>query len=282
MKTGSTLLALRSASAAIVTVLLTAGAVWLFWLAGNSSLNAVRASGPDAPADLLVVGAAGVGAVLLLWLGLGATLAALAAIPGTVGRISAAAAEHVAPAVVRRVTAVVLGATLATAAAPMAHAGGSHSGPALSTTTSRTTTTSQTTAPPAPDPAFGVAVRPPVVDAAPEPGQPTPASAPDPGFGAGLTTSPAPVSTTTAPPSLGPLGPAPPTPSTGRPGTVTVVRGDSLWVIARRHLGPNATAQQVAREWPRWYAANRAVIGSNPNLIRAGQVLTAPNPGSSS
>jgi nucleoid-associated protein YgaU len=61
-----------------------------------------------------------------------------------------------------------------------------------------------------------------------------------------------------------------------------VVRGDSLWVIARHHLGPNATAQQVAREWARWYAANRSVIGSNPNLIRAGQVLTAPNPGSSS
>jgi nucleoid-associated protein YgaU len=61
-----------------------------------------------------------------------------------------------------------------------------------------------------------------------------------------------------------------------------VVRGDSLWVIAARHLGPQATRQQVAREWPRWYAANRKVIGPDPNLIRVGQVLTPPTPGASS
>ena len=124
MSAGSAPLVRRSASAAVVAAVLTAGGVWLFWLAGGSSLDAVRASGPDAPADLLVLGAAGVGAALLLWLGVGVTLAALAAIPGAVGRISAAAAERVTPAAVRRVTAVVLGATLATAATPVAHAVG--------------------------------------------------------------------------------------------------------------------------------------------------------------
>ena len=67
----------------------------------------------------------------------------------------------------------------------------------------------------------------------------------------------------------------------GPPGTVTVVRGDSLWAIAHRHLGAQANAQQIAREWPRWYAANRTVIGPNPNLIRAGQVLTVPTSGPS-
>ena len=86
------------------------------------------------------------------------------------------------------------------------------------------------------------------------------------------------------PPALGPLGPAPHTVSPGAPSsaTVTVVRGDSLWVIAARHLGPQATRRQVAREWPRWYAANRAVIGPNPNHILVGQVLTVPSPGASS
>ena len=61
-----------------------------------------------------------------------------------------------------------------------------------------------------------------------------------------------------------------------------MVRGDSLWAIAARHLGPQATRRQVAHEWPRWYAANRKVIGPDPNLIRVGQVLTAPTSGASS
>jgi nucleoid-associated protein YgaU len=57
---------------------------------------------------------------------------------------------------------------------------------------------------------------------------------------------------------------------------VTVVRGDSLWAIAARHLGPHSTTQQIAHEWPRWYAANRTVIGPDPDLIRVGQVLSVP------
>lgn len=58
--------------------------------------------------------------------------------------------------------------------------------------------------------------------------------------------------------------------------TVVVRCGDSLWSIAASHLGPEATVEQVAREWPRWYAANRAVIGADPDLIRPGQELRPP------
>jgi nucleoid-associated protein YgaU len=87
---------------------------------------------------------------------------------------------------------------------------------------------------------------------------------------------------TTAAPGLGPLGPGPQTPSFTASQTVTVVRGDSLWAIAARHLGPHATPLQVAREWPRWYAANHTVIGPNPNLIRVGQILTVPTSGAPS
>ena len=62
---------------------------------------------------------------------------------------------------------------------------------------------------------------------------------------------------------------------------VVVHRGDTLWSIAERHLGDRATPAAVAAEWPRWYAANRAVIGSDPHLILPGQrlVLPAPTPG---
>lgn len=57
---------------------------------------------------------------------------------------------------------------------------------------------------------------------------------------------------------------------------VVVHRGDSLWTIAARHLGPDATDVDVARAWPRWYQANRAAIGADPDLILPGTVLVAP------
>lgn len=61
-----------------------------------------------------------------------------------------------------------------------------------------------------------------------------------------------------------------------QPATVVVHRGDDLWSIVARHLGPSASAGRIAEEVPRWHAANRAVIGSDPDLLLVGQVLTAP------
>ena len=55
-----------------------------------------------------------------------------------------------------------------------------------------------------------------------------------------------------------------------------VRRGDTLWAVVARDLGPYATAAEIAREWPRWYAANRTVIGADPNMIRPGEVLHPP------
>lgn len=63
------------------------------------------------------------------------------------------------------------------------------------------------------------------------------------------------------------------------PGSTTeavVQPGDSLWTIAARHLGSEATDANVAKAWPRWYEANRSVIGESPELLQPGWVLHAP------
>ncbi|WP_158230853.1 LysM domain-containing protein [Frankia sp. CcI49] len=103
--------------------------------------------------------------------------------------------------------------------------------------------------------------------------------------------------TTTRPPAatVDPVVPAAPlgtgTPATA-PGTpaqnpmssadgsaeIVVLRGDSLWTIVARHLGPGATSDQIAAEWPRWWSANADVIGPDPDLILPGQRLVPPPP----
>ncbi|MGA9103078.1 LysM peptidoglycan-binding domain-containing protein [Aeromicrobium sp.] len=59
--------------------------------------------------------------------------------------------------------------------------------------------------------------------------------------------------------------------------TVNVRRGDTLWAIARSHLGPRADVVATARACDRWYEANRDVIGDDRDLIHPGQQLTAPS-----
>lgn len=63
-----------------------------------------------------------------------------------------------------------------------------------------------------------------------------------------------------------------PTPRSGEPvpkETYTVRKGDSLWAISKRQCGDGS-------KWRAIYDLNRGTIGSNPNLIRPGQVLQLP------
>jgi hypothetical protein len=57
---------------------------------------------------------------------------------------------------------------------------------------------------------------------------------------------------------------------------IIVRPGDSLWAIAARHIGPQAADVQIAEAWPHWYAANKDLIGDNPDLLQPGQVLRPP------
>ena len=57
---------------------------------------------------------------------------------------------------------------------------------------------------------------------------------------------------------------------------VIVQSGDSLWSIAAAHLGSGASKAQIAAAWPRWYEANKKIIGQNPDHLELGLVLQVP------
>lgn len=62
-------------------------------------------------------------------------------------------------------------------------------------------------------------------------------------------------------------------------GTVTVLRGDTLWSLAAAQLGPGASDEQIARAWPAWYELNRHLLPCGPHLLLPGQRLVVPGPG---
>lgn len=82
-----------------------------------------------------------------------------------------------------------------------------------------------------------------------------------------------------APPSYSVIGQKPvntPTPNKQRPPankptakTHTVVKGDTLWMIAKKHLGDGS-------KWRIIYNKNKSIIGKNPNAIKPGQKLVIP------
>ncbi|WP_330331470.1 LysM peptidoglycan-binding domain-containing protein [Streptomyces sp. NBC_00536] len=80
--------------------------------------------------------------------------------------------------------------------------------------------------------------------------------------------APKPAAAAPAPPRPAPMAPKPAPAAKKR--TYTVRSGDSLSAIARRELGNEA-------RWRELYAMNKGVVGSNPDLIRPGMVLTLPN-----
>jgi len=56
-----------------------------------------------------------------------------------------------------------------------------------------------------------------------------------------------------------------------------VVRGDCLWNIAQRILGPNASNATILEYTVRIYQNNRSTIGDNPDLVLPGQRILLPS-----
>ena len=233
---------LAAISLAGASLVATSGVGLLFLGTARDAWVAIAAAGPAGPADGILLGVAVLGALLSLWLGLGVSLSALAALPGALGQTSSVLAARIAPAAARKVVAVVLGTTLTAALAPgtaVASTGHSAARPA-SFTSSQIAFNALPDA--APDASFRwVSDATPAADAAP-------------------------------PPSWSPDRPA------SRAPKVAVRRGDTLWSIAANHLGPGATRTDIDAEWHRWFAANRKVIGADANHIAPGELLIPPFP----
>lgn len=220
----------------------------IFLSTARDALTALAAAGPASPADGILVMVALVGVVLSLWVGLGMALSALSALPGALGQASTRLADRMAPAVVRKVVAFVLGTALTAALVPgTAVAGSAHPTPRQAVVTSAQ---------------YAVGVLTNVAGTThtskDEDAAPGPSWSPD------RRALPA--------NSIG---------GSGGSGEIVVHRGDNLWSIAARHLGPTATTTEISAEWHRWFAANRHVIGDDANLITPGQVLRPPVPGRS-
>ncbi|MDT0213598.1 LysM peptidoglycan-binding domain-containing protein [Rothia sp. ARF10] len=294
-----------------VTVL--ASAAWVLWLAWLSAWTGVDAPGPASTAELMTLVAASFAIAIAAWLLLGAVLEVLSHLPGRMGATAGRWADRLTPALARRVAAFLLGVGVGVAGGPSQAVGSSRE---LGASGDLGSSMSASTAP---SPGFHPAARrgaQPVPSAGFEPSvPPADRSAPAPGFeptaphgsrsGVARSAFPAavtgatPAPTTPRTPGFTPSAPrvrkqADPTllgaraSGTDRPGAnrpdadeVVVRRGDTLWSIAAAHLGADAEDAEVARAWPRWFEANRDVIGDDPDRILPGQVLRVPDPSAS-
>jgi len=236
---------------ALVTIRLL-GVAWV------SAWRQVDAPGRASPDEVLALVAASLAASVAAWLLGGVVLELAAHVPGRCGRAADRWSRRVTPALAQRAAGFVLGIGV-----------GVVGGPAQAVATGAPTTAS--------------------VSAAHAAGE----RAPNPGFRAATTpaTAPAEAASTAAEPVAPGFTPAPPrVRPQADPGLlgarvahrdadeVVVHRGDSLWSIAARHLGPDASAAEIDRSWRQWFSLNRDRVGADPDLILPGQILRVPGP----
>lgn len=212
-------------------------------------LRAVTAAGPDlqravdaAGAEpLLLAGVAALAWAAWLWGALGLLLTALSALPGITGALARALARRVLPAGARRAAALALGVGLVTG------------GPALAACVP---------SPGAPPPTLVAAAESSAAPAGPVPDWPA-----------------TPATPATPVPAADPPPPVPDWPAPAE-GEHVVLRGECLWTVAAadlaRRTGRTPTDGEVAAAVVRWWHANAAVIGPDPDVLLPGQVLRPP------
>ena len=220
------------------------------------------------------------GALVASWLAVSALITATcigARLAGARWRAGERLVQRWAPAIVRKALVVAVGASVGLGLA----SGASAAAPSRARRTPWRWTTSAGWRPPrAPRPRSV-----PPSGPRPLPPQPPPASvAPSAGMPASVAPPPTPAAVAPSPSGLptssvdqvADAASVPPVGQSAPSTSVVVAPGDSLWAIAARHLPPGATDAEIAAAWPRWYEANAATIGADPDVIRPGQVLVVP------
>lgn len=213
------------------------------------------------PAGLLGAVALQAAWVLALWLAAGTVLHLAAGLPGFAGRCASVLARAITPRLLRRTLDVCLGVGLvAVPAGPALAASATPTGsphPAVTQTLPAVPAPVLAPLPLVPD-LDRPAARPPalvtpfVAASPPPPARPPVAASPSP-----PASQPAPLVTANT--------------------AVVVHAGDTLWSIARAQLpSSERSGPAVAAAWPRWWQANHAQIGDDPDLIHPGQRLTPP------
>jgi nucleoid-associated protein YgaU len=257
------------------------------------------------PDEVLLTALAWAGVGLALWLAVGSLLAVLATLPGAMGRTAARIGERVTPVAVRKALTLALGASVGSMALPPSSVSSAGSTPVARTSGAGGAVLHAASPSPGYAPSRSAGLDRPVI-ASTSPGGdrprgvPSAAALPDvvrdvipePGFEPSIR-PPAPIRPAPAralprpgyvpspPPSVlhrersQLLAPEPRVTASSHD-LVTVRRGDTLWSLAARHLGRGASAAQIAHEWPRWFAANRDVMGDDPDLLLPGQELRPP------
>ena len=251
-------------------------------LAGSAQLarwTLPQGLGPAGDPVQLLVGAAAVAlAGLVGWLLLCMALTLLARLPGAAGRCAARWRRRLAPRLVRRWAALAAGLAVPIGVGPAAAAG------------TVATSVAAPGAGPAEDEPGGRGTGFPVTGRA---GASADASPETPGASSDDATAQPPSAASSDDPERPGWTPQRPTSSpqradgslvgsrVGPPGEggaveVVVRRGDTLWSIAARALGPGSTDLEIARAWPDWHEANRAAIGPDPDHLLPGTRLQAP------
>lgn len=289
---------------AVASAVTTIGLVGLVVAAARLARTRVGALlGPTPPSvdEVVVLGAAVLSLALSLWLLLALAVSAAAHLPGLPGRVSGALARRIAPVAVRRLAAIavgvgVVGSGVATTASPATAAPAPVLAAAVDDVPSPAfaPTVAAGHAPGSPAGPGFVVTAPSRAQDSPVPADPV-TRAPSSSASAPTAPSAAAAGTSTLPEGAGRderPGWVPSASSVRRPADarlvagspqqtvgdeVVVHRGDCLWDIVAAHLGPSATDDDIVREWPRWYAANRDVIGDDPDRITPGLVLHAPS-----